>query len=460
MSAIPDVAPTALTLRQALPVWARIGLLGFGGPAGQIALMHRELVESRRWIGETRFLQALNYCMLLPGPEAQQLAIYIGWLLHRTRGGIVAGVLFVLPGALVLAVLSAIYVRFGGVPWVEALFFGLKAAVLAIVAEATLRIGRRALKTGFQRGVAIAAFLAIYALQVPFPLIVLGAALLGMAAWRARPRWLPATNAVASVQEENCLIDRAIARGEASHLRPSWSRALRIALVCLLLWWTPVLLVAGWLGTDHTVTQQGVFFSQTAVVTFGGAYAVLAYVAQRAVEDFAWLTPAQMLDGLALAETTPGPLILVLQFVGFVGAYGAPGGLDPWAAAALGAALTVWVTFVPSFLFIFVGAPYIEALRANAHLQAALSTITAAVVGVILNLAVWFALHSVFARIGSAALGPFQVEYPVLSSVEPGALVLTLMAMVAMLRFKLAMGRVLLGSAVLGAAYWGLRYGF
>jgi chromate transporter len=445
-----DSAPAHPTLANAARVWSRIGWLGFGGPAGQIALMHRELVEDRRWISEPRFLHALNYCMLLPGPEAQQLAIYIGWLLHRTWGGLIAGCLFVLPGALVLGALSALYVRYGHVPLVSALFFGLKAAVLAIVVDAVLRIGRRALKSRFLIALAATAFLAIFALKVPFPWIVLGAALSGLLIGRTMPAWLPKARTDSAQTDQHFVVDRMLACGEASHTTPSLRRAVLTTGVCAVLWFTPVLLAAWWLGADHVIAREGRFFSQTAVVTFGGAYAVLAYVAQRAAEDFAWMQPGQMIDGLALAETTPGPLVMVLQFVGFVAAHRYPGTLDPWTAALLGAAITTWVTFVPCFLFIFVGAPYIEALRRNQSLHAALSAITAAVVGVVLNLSTWFALHTIFAESHMLYAGPLQVELPVWSAWQPGALLLATAALVAMLRFRIGLGWVLLGCGVAG----------
>ncbi len=454
-------APSTVAFTEALRLWWKIGWLSFGGPAGQIALMHRELVERRRWISEPRFLHALNYCMLLPGPEAQQLAVYVGWLLHRTWGGIVAGVLFVLPGALVLVALSAVYVRFGSVPLVAALFFGLKAAILAVVVEAVLRIGRRALKSRFLLVVAAAAFVAIYAFNVPFPLIVLGAAVAGLAARAWRPGWLPALQDpdTAGSGAEDSVVDRMLARGDAAHTTPSLPRALRITLACLALWFLPVAIAALWLGPQHVITREGLFFSQTAVVTFGGAYAVLAYVAQRAVEDFGWLQPGEMVDGLALAETTPGPLVLVLQFVGFLAAYRHAAPLDPWLAAALGAMMTAWVVFIPSFLFIFVGAPWIESLRRHRGLHAALSTVTAAVVGVILNLSIWFALHTVFGEVVRWRGGPVEMDLPVWSSLEPGAALLAIAALVAMLRFRLGLGWTLGGSALLGAAYWVLRHG-
>jgi chromate transporter len=442
-----------ITLREAARVWSRIGWLSFGGPAGQIALMHRELVEQRKWISESRFLHALNYCMLLPGPEAQQLATYIGWLLHRVPGGIVAGALFVLPGFLAILVLSVLYAAFGQLPAIAALFFGLKCAVLAIVVEALVRIGRRALKGALTVAIAAAAFIAIYFFGVGFPWIIAGAALFGALASR-RIAGNSKTDKAAEAEAANgYVVDRMYARGELAHTRPEARRALKFALVCLALWFGPVLIVSAALGTHHVLTQESLFFSQAAVVTFGGAYAVLAYVGQHTVENLRWLAPGEMLDGLALAETTPGPLIMVLQFVGFLAAFRNPGGLDPWVAAALGSVLTTWVTFLPSFLFIFVGAPYIEALRHLRSLNGALGAITAAVVGVILNLSVWFALHTLFGRVERPRFGPLQFDVPAWSSVEPGALVLTTAALIATLRYKLAMRWTLLGSAMLGAAY-------
>ncbi|MEH6413897.1 chromate efflux transporter [Pseudomonas sp. CGJS7] len=456
-----DIAPGELSISfaEALRVWAKIGLLGFGGPAGQIALMHRELVEQRRWISESRFLHALNYCMLLPGPEAQQLAVYVGWLLHRTWGGIVAGILFVLPGAVVLGVLSWLYVSFGSLPVISALFFGLKAAILAVVVEAVLRIGKRALKTRFLIVVAAFAFVIIYALHVPFPWIVVGAALTGLLVGKWFPEWLPAAQTTTEESDMRYVVDRQLANRDATHIQPSLRRSVLATLICVMAWFTPITLAIWWLGTEHVVAKEGMFFSQTAVVTFGGAYAVLAYVAQRAVGDFGWLRPGEMIDGLALAETTPGPLIMVLQFVGFVAAYRHPGTLDPLVAALLGAAMTTWVTFVPSFLFIFVGAPYIEALRRNRSLHAALSAVTAAVVGVVLNLAVWFTLHTAFKDLVQHPFGPFLLELPVWGSIEPGAAILAAATMVAMLRFKLGLGWTLLGSSLVGAAYWWVRNG-
>lgn len=447
------MSPTSpIPFGEALRLWTRIGWLSFGGPAGQIALMHRELVERRRWISETRFLHALNYCMLLPGPEAQQLATYIGWLLHRTWGGVVAGGLFVLPGVLVMLVLSWLYVRYSALGPVAALFFGLKAAVLAVVVEAVLRIGRRALRNRFMVALAAAAFLAIYFFKVPFPWIVLGAALTGIIARRVVPRYFEQATAADSRTANDFVVDRMHDAGQLAHARPNARRALTLTAVCLVIWIAPVALVAAWLGIEHVLTREGAIFGQAAVVTFGGAYAVLAYVGQRAVEELHWLHPGEMIDGLAMAETTPGPLIMVLQFVGFVAAYRYAAPLDPWLAAVLGACLTTWVTFVPSFAFIFIGAPYVESLRQHRGLNAALSCVTAAVVGVILNLSVWFATHTLFGRVDARTCGPLHVDVPAWSTLEPIALLLATGSMIAMLRFKVGMAWTLAASAALGIA--------
>lgn len=440
-------------LAAAAKVWAKIGWLSFGGPAGQIALMHRELVEQRRWISDERFLHALNYCMLLPGPEAQQLAIYIGWLMHRAIGGIIAGVLFVVPGVIVIGVLSWLYVTWHHVPAVTAIFFGLKAAVLAVVVEAVLRIGKRALKNRMMVGIAGSAFIAIYFFRVPFPLIVLGAALIGIAGRRFMPSSFPAPASAATLAKGDYLIDRRMARGELVHAAQSWRRSMLVLAVCLMLWFAPVLAVVVIFGRGSVFAQQGVFFSQAAMVTFGGAYAVLAYIAQRAVGTFSWLSPGEMVDGLALAETTPGPLIMVVQYVAFIGAFRHPGGLSPYAAGVLGSLLTTWVTFVPCFLWIFLGAPYVEALRGNRVIHSALSTITAAVVGVILNLSVWFTVHTVFRNAQLRTLGILRVDLPVWHSLDLAALLLGAASLVAMLRFKIGMGWTLFGSAVLGSAW-------
>jgi chromate transporter len=446
-------AAAPVPFSEALRLWFRIGWLSFGGPAGQIALMHRELVERRRWISETRFLHALNYCMLLPGPEAQQLATYMGWLLHRTWGGIVAGGLFVLPGALVMLVLSWLYVRYSALGPVAALFFGLKAAVLAVVVEAVLRIGRRALRNRFMLAIAAAAFFGIYFFKVPFPWIVLGAALVGVLARRVVPRYFDQATSSDSHTAQDFVVDRMHDAGQLAHALPNVRRAVTLTTVSLLIWMAPVALVAAWLGAEHVLTREGTIFGQTAVVTFGGAYAVLAYVGQRAVEELHWLRPGEMIDGLAMAETTPGPLIMVLQFVGFVAAYRYAAPLDPWLAAVLGACLTTWVTFVPSFAFIFVGAPYVESLRQHRGLNAALSCVTAAVVGVILNLSVWFATHTLFGSVDARSYGPVHVDVPVWSTLEPLALLLAAGSMVAMLRFKVGMAWTLAASAALGLVF-------
>jgi chromate transporter len=442
---------------EAVRVWARIALLSFGGPAGQIALMHRVLVEERRWIGERRFLHALNFCMLLPGPEAQQLATYVGWLMHGVRGGLVAGILFVLPGMVAIMGLSWLYFLYGNIGPIAALFFGLKAAVLAIVLDAVRRIGSRALTNRSLVALAGAAFVGIFFFAVPFPVIVLAAALIGFAGGRAGLIAFagggghgPAGGAA--------LDDAETALGEEvpDHVQPGWRRSGRIGGLLLLLWLAPVGLLLAWLGPDHVFTQIGTFFSAMAVVTFGGAYAVLAYVAQQAVETYGWLRPGEMLDGLGMAETTPGPLIMVTQFVGFLGAARLAPGMDPLLAGTLGGLLTTWVTFIPSFLWIFVGAPFSERLRGNRALSAALTAITAAVVGVVLNLALWFALHTLFAELRPARAGPVALDLPVLISLNLPALALTAAAMVAIFRFRLGPIPVLAGCAAAGILYFAL----
>ncbi|CAN7714316.1 chromate efflux transporter [Mesorhizobium caraganae] len=443
-------APPAPTFGQATKLWAKIGLLSFGGPAGQIALMHKELVEERRWIGEQRFLHALNYCMLLPGPEAQQLTIYIGWLLHRTAGGLVAGILFVLPGALVMLGLSIFYVLYNDAPVIEALFFGIKAAVLAVVVEAVIRIGRRALKNRVMVAIAVVAFLAIYVARLPFPLIILCAGLTGWIGNRLAPaRFSGAAHGKDNLPDVRGAVDLMFERGELAHTRPTKWHAPRTIAIWLPIWLGPVVLILALTGPASVWTQLGGFFSLMAVVTFGGAYAALSYVAQAAVTSFGWLTPGEMVDGLGLAETTPGPLILVLQFVGFVAAYRHAGTISPVVAGSLGALLTLWVTFVPCFFWIFLGAPYIEALRGNKALSAALTAITAAVVGVVMNLALWFALHVVFGAVQRVGLG---MEVPVLSSLDWRAALLAAAAMVAMLKLKIGMLPTLAGSALAGLA--------
>ncbi len=441
-----------VSLGEAFRVWLRVALLSFGGPAGQIAVMHRIIVEEKRWIGENRFLHALNYCMLLPGPEAQQLATYIGWLMHRTLGGIIAGVLFVIPGVISIMALSWIYALYGKLGIVSALFFGLKAAVLAIVLQAVLRVGGRALKNRGMIGLAAIAFVAIFFFGAPFPMIVLAAGILGFIGGRAGwPAFQvgaghgPAKGGAAVADSETLL-------GEElpDHARPTVAQALRVSAVCLLLWLVPVAALLTTLGSGHIFSQIATFFSTMAVVTFGGAYAVLAYVAQQAVEAYRWLSAGEMLDGLGMAETTPGPLIMVLQFVGFMGAFRNPGALSPMMAGTLGGLLATWVTFVPCFLFIFLGAPFIEVLRGNRALHGALSAITAAVVGVILNLAIWFALHTVFRQTYPVRRFGLAFDGPVLASVDGWALLLSAAALIAIFRFKLGIMPTLAASSAAG----------
>ncbi|WP_186389033.1 chromate efflux transporter [Stappia sp. TSB10P1A] len=441
------------TLAEATRIWARIGLLSFGGPAGQIALMHRILVEEQRWLGEKRFLHALNYCMLLPGPEAMQLAVYIGWLMHRTVGGIIAGTLFVLPGVVAIMGLSWIYAIYGNVGAVEALFFGLKAAVLAIVVQAVIRIGTRALTNRVMVGIAAASFVGIFGFGVPFPLIILLAGLIGFIGARTGLSAFRSGHGhgkVGKVQVDDA--ETILGEEIPEHARVNRAYAFRVSAVFLTLWLLSVGTLIAVLGPTNVFAQIASFFSVMAVVTFGGAYAVLAYVAQEAVQNYGWLAPGEMLDGLGMAETTPGPLIMVTQFVGFMGAYREAGGLSPLMAGTLGGLLTTWVTFIPCFLWIFLGAPFIERLRDNRALTAALTAITAAVVGVILNLAVWFALHVVFDELRRVVALGLNLDLPVWSSLNFAAAVLVLAALLATFRFRLGPVTVLAGCALAGLA--------
>lgn len=443
-----------VTFPQALRVWIKVALLSFGGPAGQIAVMHRILVDEKRWVSENRFLHALNYCMLLPGPEAQQLATYIGWLLHGWRGGLVAGSLFVLPGFLAILLLSVLYAGFQGLTFVEALFFGLKPAVMAVVVEAVIRIGRKALKNAALVALAAAAFVAIFFLEVPFPLIVLTAAgvgLIGGRLWPSRFHVIGGHGSAAGAMDSQA---PALGDHSGGTARPSLRRGVQVAAVWLGLWLVPLIALAVVVGPSHVFVQEGVFFSKAAVVTFGGAYAVLAYIAQRAVETYGWLQPGEMLDGLGMAETTPGPLIQVVQFVGFMAAYRNPGSLNPMLAGVIGSVVVTWVTFVPCFLWIFLGAPYIEYLRGNKNFSAALSAITAAVVGVILNLAVWFSLHSLFGTVQEARGWGVRLLLPDVRTVDPASAVIALGAFVAMLRFKAGLVTTLSGSVAVGALWY------
>jgi len=433
---VHETPPSFPTFNEALRYWLKLGCISFGGPAGQIAIMHKELVEKRRWISESHFLHALNFCMLLPGPEAQQLATYLGWRLHGWRGGLAAGVLFVLPSMFILFGLSWLYMAGGHLPWLASIFHGLLAAVIAVVAEAVLRIGKKALKSPTLWSMAAASFIAIYFFHVSFVLIIASAALIGWVGKQVAPSQFPAGKGHGSGAggDEGFLV-----------LPPSpvatWKRGFGIVSLCLMLWWLPILALGAWLGWSGTGFQQGVFFSKASLVTFGGAYAVLPYVAQQAVEHYGWLSHPQMMSGLALAETTPGPLIMVLQFVGFVGGWQHPGELSPLMGATLGALITTWATFVPCFLFVFLGAPHVEKLRDQPRLGAALTGITAAVVGVILNLGVNFSMKALWPR----ADGKLDVFIAVVAVV----------AFVAMQRFKIGLMPVIGVCALLGLG-WGM----
>jgi chromate transporter len=434
----PPSAAAPPSFREAFRFWLKLGFVSFGGPTGQIALMHAELVEKRRWISEARFLHALNYCMLLPGPEATQLATYIGWLLHRTWGGIVAGGLFVLPSAFILWALSWVYVTFGKVPAVEAIFYGLKPAVLAIVAAAVIRLGRRVLKNEAMWTLAGLAFVAIYFLKAPFPIIVIAAGVIGLLGGKWWPKQFLVVGTDAAKSDPSFTAVLGDETAAPVHTRPSLPRAIKVSAVSLALWWAPVLALGAWLGWDHALFREGLFFSKAAMVTFGGAYAVLPYVGQQAVENYGWLDAGQMLDGLGLAETTPGPLIMVLQFVGFLGGWQHPGALPPLAAATLGAFITTWTTFVPCFLWIFLGAPHLEQMRGNARLASTLSAVTAAVVGVVLNLAVWFGWH---------------VLWPEGRAVDAYAVAVSAVVFVGMMKWKWDVIPVVFGAGLLGVVY-------
>jgi chromate transporter len=421
-----------------LRVFGRIGLLSFGGPAGQIALMHRELVEDRNWVDEDQFLRALNFCHLLPGPEAQQLATWIGWRLHGVKGGLAGGLLFILPGAAVMLGLSILYVHAADLAWFDALFLGIKAAVLAIVLQALLRVAGRALNTRFKVALAVASFIALFFLKLPFPLVVLGAGILGMIAMAWRPEWLKL---------------KPVARNDAEPAARSLIVAtLRTIALWLIIWAAPMMLVLAFLGPEHIFWKIGLFFSQLAVVTFGGAYAVLSYMAQEAVQSHHWLTAGEMANGLGLAETTPGPLIMVTQFVGFFGAFRSPAPFSPMVAGTLGAALTTWVTFAPCFLWILAFAPWMDRLARARRLQAALAALTAAVVGVIANLMVWFALHVLFARVGEYRLGWIWLYRPDWSSGDWRVGLIGAASAVLLFRLRVNLLLVLAGSALAGLA--------
>jgi chromate transporter len=425
-------APHGISFREALWVWCRVAALSFGGPAGQIAVMHRILVDEKRWVSENRFLHALNYCMLLPGPEAQQLAIYIGWLLHRTLGGLVAGTLFVLPGFVSILALSILYTTYHDVALVEGFFYGLKPAVVAVVVEAVARIGKRALKNRVMVLIATAAFVAIFFLQAPFPLIVLAAVAVGYTGGKLWPQNFVVIKGHAP--KDDAVAERhAITDEHASAVRPGLRRTVKVLMVWLLIWLGPVAAMYKFAGSDSVYSKEALFFSKAALVTFGGAYSVLAYVAEECVETYGWLEPGEMLDGLGMAETTPGPLIQVVQFVGFMGAYRNPGPLPP--------------------LGIFLGAPYIESLRGRAALNAALSAVTAAVVGVILNLSIWFALHTLFEIVTEERAYGIRLLVPDWSTMDAMSATIAVCALVVMFRFKVGMIPTLIAAAALGAMY-------
>jgi chromate transporter len=431
----PAHTPANVPFAEALRVWFKIGCLGFGGPAGQIALMHRILVDEKKWVEEQRYLHALNFCMLLPGPEAQKLATYVGWLLHGTRGGLAAGILFVLPGAFVMLAFSLLYVLGRGVPVVDGALFGIKAAVLVIVVEALLRIGRRALTTRPLVGLAGFAFVGIFFLDLPFPLIVAASAAIGYFVAKHSPALLGLKSGAQQL---------------ADPIPDRWRQARRAGAWGLLLWWTPVAIAVLALGSTHVLVDIGIFFSKLAIVSFGGAYALLAYMAQEAVETYRWMTAPEMVDGLGLAETLPGPLIKVTQFVGFLAAYRDPAPFSPITAAIIGSFLTTWVTFVPPMLLIFAGAPFVEQLRSNRRISGALAAITAAVVGVILNLTIWFVLHVLFAHVTEVRSGPLRWYSFDPWTLDLRATALALIAAVLAFRFHRRLVELVVVMAVLG----------
>lgn len=433
-----DTVTRDVTLREATWVWAKIGLLSFGGPAGQIALMHRILVDEKRWISDQQFVHALNFCMLLPGPEAQQLATYVGWLLHRIRGGLIAGILFILPGFAVILGLSVLYVTAGSASIVQGLFVGLKSAIVVIVLQALVRIGRRALQSPTQKVLAAGAFLAMFVWNVKFPYVILVAALVGAIAIRLSK----------SVPTNDTPLQTTLAHTAGI------GYVIRCVAVIGFLWLAPTVMLLVSVGPDNVFSNIGVFFSKMAVVTFGGAYAVLAYVSQEAVLTYAWLAPGEMIDGLALAETTPGPLILVTQFVGFIGAYRDPGELAPLVAATCGGLLTTWVTFAPCFLWIFAGAPYIERLRHNRLLAGALTGVTAAVVGVIANLAIWFSAHSLFLSVEQHPFLGGMIEAPVASSIQWSPLFIVGVAATFVFALRASVLTTLTAAGALGIAFY------
>lgn len=443
-----------VSLRESFWTWCRVAALSFGGPAGQIAVMHRIIVDEKKWISEERFLHALNYCMLLPGPEAQQLATYIGWLMHRTLGGLMAGVLFVLPGFVSILALSIVYACYEDSSFVQALFFGLKPAVMAIVMEAVLRIGKRVLKNSTMVTLAVASFVAIFFLDIPFPILIIAAGLIGLIGSRIAPDRFDVIKGHGKSKNSSnpsVLPDHSEANIGS---KPTVRRSIFVSAICLSLWFGPI--IGAWFlfGGSSVYFQEGVFFSKAAVVTFGGAYSVLAYIAQQAVEKYGWLRPGEMLDGLGMAETTPGPLIMVVQFVGFIGAYRHPGPFSPLIGGIVGSILTTWVTFVPCFFWVFLGAPYIERLRGNKRLNSALSAITAAVVGVVLNLAVWFSLHTLFEQVTTMKVLGLRLQVPELATANIAACAIAILACLLTFYWKKGLAVTLGISAASGAALY------
>lgn len=458
-TATSPAQPRTVPWGEAVRTWVRVAALSFGGPAGQIAVMHRILVDEKKWISEERFLHALNYCMLLPGPEAQQLATYVGWLLHRTVGGLVAGLLFILPGFVSIMALSIVYAVFGHTVAVQAVFFGLKAAVVAIVIEAVLRIRKRVLKNNTMIMLAALSFIGIFFLNVPFPALILGAGVIGFIGGHFAPERFDVVKGHGKGKAESDT-DHSTAITMEAHLhtvQPTLLRSLAVTTIGLSLWFVPLALLWASLGWESVYVQEGVFFSKAAVVTFGGAYSVLVYIAQQAVERYGWLEPGEMQDGLGMAETTPGPLIQVVQFVGFMGAYRDPGPFSPLMAGIIGSVVTTWVTFVPCFLWIFLGAPYVERLRANRLLGSAFSAITAAVVGVVLNLAIWFSMHTLFGVVTPTNWHGIRLLLPELASVNFAACGVSALALALTFYFRMGTAVTLAASSFAGALLFSLK---
>jgi chromate transporter len=451
------VAIHRVSLGESFRTWCRVAALSFGGPAGQIAVMHRIIVDEKKWISEERFLHALNYCMLLPGPEAQQLATYIGWLMHRTIGGLMAGILFVLPGFISILALSIVYACYEDSSFVQALFFGLKPAVIAIVIAAVLRIGKRVLKNGTMVTLAATSFVAIFFFDIPFPVLIVCAGLIGLVGSKVAPNRfdvIKGHDKGTGSAARSILPDRAAADVD---LQPTLRRSIYVSAICLILWFGPLIGVSLIFGNSSVYFQEGLFFSKTAVVTFGGAYSVLAYIAQQAVEKYGWLRSGEMLDGLGMAETTPGPLIMVVQFVGFIGAYRDPGPFSPLIGGIVGSILTTWVTFVPCFLWVFLGAPYMERLRGNKQLNSALSAITAAVVGVVLNLAIWFSLHTLFGNVTGTNVMGLRLQVPEFATADTAACAIAILACLLTFYLKKGLAVTLSVSAAAGVVLYLIR---